>query len=315
MTIRTTVKRAAQACLVVAATAMLAVGCGERRDRGDRIVVGGKDFTEQYLLAELARILLEQEGFDVVLRTGVSSPIIRDSLLNDQVDLYYEYTGTAYTVFHEQSDPEIMRNPDRVYAWVKERDADNALVWLDPVRFNNVYTLMMRQERATDLGIETLSDLAAHVNENPDALLFAVGVEFWERPDGFRELADRYDLRFPDDQVRKMDIGLTYMALRDGQVDVAMGFNTDGRIAAFGFVSLDDDKGFFPVYNPAPVIREPVLDAHPGIREILKPLAENLTTDDMRELNATVDIERRSAQHVARDWLMDRGLVDGPDTE
>ncbi|MFO7822001.1 MAG: glycine betaine ABC transporter substrate-binding protein [Lentisphaeria bacterium] len=134
---------------------------------GDRpeITVGGKNFTEQYLLSEMAAALLRQAGYRVKLQTGVGSVIARKSLLNDQVDLYYEYTGTAYTVFHEQSDPEIMRDPGKVYQWVKEKDAEKGVTWLERVDFNNTYTLIMRQDHAQKLGITSISDLARYVTK------------------------------------------------------------------------------------------------------------------------------------------------------
>lgn len=295
------------------ALALLAIpllsGCGRQGEAGKTLTVGGKNFTEQYILAELAKALLEAEGLSVNLKTGVSSPIIRKSLVNDQIDLYFEYTGTAYTVFHKQSDPEIMRDPQAVYRWVKERDAQEDLAWLEPLRFNNTYTLMLREAHAAKLGIETISDLADHVSEQPDDLVFAVGAEFWERPDGFKKLMDGYGFQPASRNIKKMSIGLTYKALKEEEVDVAMGFNTDGRIAAFNFRSLQDDKGFFPVYNPAPVVRDEALKQHPVIRAALQPLAAELSTEAMRELNKTVDIEHKSAKDVARQWLREQGLL------
>ena len=285
-------------------------GCKGRDASKNEIVVGGKDFTEQFLLAEMAGALLEQAGFDVDLRTGVGSAIARKALENDQVDLYYEYTGTAYTVFYEQSDPEIMRDPTEVYQWVKGKDAAKKLTWLQRVDFNNTYTLIMRRKQAAELGIASISDLARYVNEQPDGLHFAVGVEFYERPDGFKKLVDTYGFQPSSGSISKMSIGLTYRALREEQVDVAMGFATDGRITAFGFISLEDDKQFFPVYNPAPVIRTEVLEKHPTIRDVLAPLAESLTTDTMRSLNAKVDIEHVDARKVAIEWLTQEGLLE-----
>lgn len=129
------------------------------------ITVGGKNFTEQYLLAEMAGALLRQAGFDVNLKTGVGSVIARKSLVNDQIDLYYEYTGTAYTVFYDASDPQIMRDPEKVYEWVKKNDAEKGLTWLSRVDFNNTYTLIMREEQATELGITSISDLSNYANK------------------------------------------------------------------------------------------------------------------------------------------------------
>ena len=274
-----------------------------------KITIGGKNFTEQYILPELAKILLEKNGFEVELKTGVGSTVVRQSLENDQIDFYYEYTGTAYTVYHKQSDRDVMTHKDRCYEWVKEADARKGLVWLDKVEFNNTYTLMMRREQAQKLGIVSISDLSRYLEKHSGTLGIGVNAEFWERPDGFKPLMKLYGFQVPYDKVKKMDSGLVYMALKEKQVDVSMGFATDGRIAAFGFVNLEDNKSYFPIYNPAPVIRAPVLDKHPEIRNILKPLAENLTTEEMQKLNAMVDIEHKQINEAAQGWLKIKGLL------
>jgi len=273
------------------------------------LVVGGKDYTEQLILPELASILLEEAGFDVTLKTGVGSVIARKSLENSAFDLYYEYTGTAYTLYYKQDDKKIMTVPEDVYGWVKNADAEKGLVWLDPVKFNNTYTLMMNQEEATKLGIKSISDLGAYVTKNQEKLIFALDSEFWERPDGFKSVMKTYDFRLPAGQVKKMSIGLTYQALKEGLVNSAMGFATDGRIAAFGFVNLIDDKSFFPVYNPVPVVRKEILDKYPQIQSILKPIADNLTTEEMQELNKAVDVDHKRVREVAMNWLKSKNLI------
>lgn len=273
------------------------------------LVVGGKDYTEQLILPELASILLEEAGFDVTLKTGVGSVIARKSLENSAFDLYYEYTGTAYTLYYKQDDKKIMTVPEDVYGWVKNADAKKGLVWLDPVKFNNTYTLMMNQEEATKLGIKSISDLGAYVTKNQEKLIFALDSEFWERPDGFKSVMKTYDFRLPAGQVKKMSIGLTYQALKEGLVNSAMGFATDGRIAAFGFVNLIDDKSFFPVYNPVPVVRKEILDKYPQIQSILKPIADNLTTEEMQELNKAVDVDHKRVHEVAMNWLKSKNLI------
>ena len=196
---------------------------------GKSIVVGGKNFTEQYLLPDLAKMLLEKAGFKVTLKTGVGTAIARKSLVNDQIDMYYEYTGTAYTVFYKQDDSAVMSNPKKVYDWVKGKDAERGLVWLKPVKFNNTYTIMMRKEEAKKRGITSLSDFAKYVKQNPKDLVIAMGAEFWERPDGFKKAMKVYDFTMPVSQVKKMQMGLTYMALKNNQVGAAIGFATDGR--------------------------------------------------------------------------------------
>ncbi|MDY0222322.1 MAG: glycine betaine ABC transporter substrate-binding protein [Desulfobacterium sp.] len=274
------------------------------------LIVGGKDYTEQFLLPELAGILLERAGFNVTIKTGVGSSIARKSLENAQFDLYYEYTGTAYTLFYKQKETEIMTNPENIYNWVKKADAKKDLIWLDPVQYNNTYTLMMGKAEADKLEIKSISDLGAYVTKNPNELIFALDSEFWERPDGFKGVMKTYNFRLHPRQVKKMSVGLTYQALKEGLVNSAMGFATDGRIAAFGFVNLEDDQSFFPVYNPVPVVRKEILEKYPEIQTILKPLAESLNTQEMQQLNKAVDIDHRQVHDVAMDWLKSKNLIE-----
>jgi osmoprotectant transport system substrate-binding protein len=260
-------------------------------------------------LAELAKIILEQKGFEVNLKTGVGSTVARRSLENNQIDLYYEYTGTAYTVYYKQSDRRIMTHREKCYDWVKMADAKKGLIWLEPVHFNNTYTLMMRRKQAERLGIFSIGELSDYLKGDPHRLIVGVNAEFWERPDGFKPLMKQYGFSVPYDKVKKMDSGLVYKALKEKQVDVSMGFATDGRIAAFGFINLEDDKFYFPMYNPAPVVRASVLSSWPEIRDILRPVSENLSTDKMQNLNAEVDIEHRDVHDVAYQWLENEGLL------
>lgn len=282
----------------------------EARSQDRQITVGGKNFTEQYVLANLAKLMLEKNDFEVTLRTGVGTAVARRALLNAQIDLYYEYTGTAYTVFYKKSERDIMTNEQKVYEWVKKSDAGKGLVWLKQVQFNNTYTLMMREDQAEKLGILTISDLADYINKQPAQLVIGVNAEFWERPDGFKPLMEHYDFRVPYGKVKKMDSGLVYKALHEGNVDVSMGFATDGRIKAFDFFMLKDDKNYFPVYSPAPVVRKEVIKKYPKIGEILEPVADNLTTEKMQQLNAAIDVQHIDVKKVARSWLQQEGILE-----
>lgn len=274
-----------------------------------KVIIGGKDFTEQYILPEMAKLLMEENGFDVELKTGVGSTVLRLALENGQIDLYYEYTGTSYTVYNKQNVRDIMTNREKCYEWVRNADAEKGLVWLDPVKFNNTYTLIMRKDQAEKTGITTISDLSGYIKKYPDELVVGVGAEFYERPDGLKPLMKLYDFTVPYKMIKKMDDGLVYKALKDKKVDVSMGFATDGRIAALGFINLQDDKSYFPIYNPAPVVREEVLKKYPDIRDILKPISEKLTTSEMQKLNAMVDIEHKEISDVAMEWLKKKGLL------
>jgi len=274
-----------------------------------KLVVGGKNYTEQYLLPQLGALLLEQAGFQVTVKTGVGSKLLRQSLENGMVDLYFEYTGTAYAIFFKGKDRAVMTNPEKIFEFCRQQDEKNGLVWLDRFHFNNTYTLMLREADSKRLGIVSISDLADYVNNNPKALIFAMKAEDWERPDAFKGIMKTYGFKVPPANVKKMDYGLTYMAMKKKKADCAFGYATDGRVAAFHFVNLVDDKNFFPVYNPAPVVRKDTLDRYPQIAEILRPLTQAVTTREMQEMNAAVAIEHRPDVEVARDYLKKKGLL------
>ena len=271
------------------------------------IVVGSKDFTEQFILGQITVQALRNAGYQVDDSTNTGgTAVAREALVNGDIDMYWEYTGTAWLTHlgHENA----ITNSQEAYQKVKAEDANNGLIWLDMAPFNNTYTLMMQKDTASKEGIQSISDLASYINGGGDASL-CTDQEFYARPDGFKGVEKLYGFTFTDAQVHLMDPGLTYKALKDGQCTTAMGFATDGRIAAFGFVNLKDDKNFFPVYNPAPVVRKEIMDKYPDIANILNPIAAKLTTDTMTQLNKSVDVDGKEPVQAACDFLTTNGFV------
>jgi len=271
----------------------------------DEIVVGGKNFTEQLILAEMTTQLLEAKGFDVEKHDGMGSQVVRDAQVNGQIDVYWEYTGTSLVTYNKVSEP---MNAEETYAKVKELDAEQGLTWLEPSEANNTYALAVRASDEKTDSIKTLSDLAKAYNEDQDVLM-AVNAEFPKRPDGLVGLEKTYDFDVGRANLRPMDSGLTYQALEQDQVDVALVFATDGRIQAFDFRVLDDDKEFFPNYAIAPVVRTETLEANPGLAEPLEALSAKLDDATMQRLNAEVDVDKREIDAVATDFLTENGLI------
>jgi len=269
------------------------------------VVVGGKNFTEQQLLAEMTTELLQAKGFTVTKKDGLGSAVLRSAQENGQVDVYWEYTGTSLITYNKIND---RLSPEDTYKKVKELDAGKGLVWLDPSRANNTYSFAMNQDEAKKLGIATLSDLAKAIKAGK-TLTFASNSEFYARPDGLRTLQKLYGFEFSQDEVKRMDSGLTYQALKDRQVDIALVFATDGRVPAFNFVILKDDKGFFPSYALTPVIRKATLDANPKLGPILNSLSAKLDAPTMARLNASVDVQKKSFSEVSHDFLKQAGLL------
>jgi osmoprotectant transport system substrate-binding protein len=167
----------------------------------------------------------------------------------------------------------------------------------------------MREDDAEARGIATMSDLADALNAGEE-LVLASNAEFYARDDGLRPLQEAYGFEFPRERVRRMDSGLTYNALRDENVDVALVFATDGRNGAFNFRVLEDDQSFFPVYSLAPVVREETLQEHPDLEGVLNAMAATLDDDLLIELNSRVDVEGQEIERVATDYLQEQGLVD-----
>jgi len=300
------------ACLALVLVAV--VGCGgDGEDEGageeevKKVSVGSKEFTEQLILGQLAVVALEDAGFEVEDNTGLGgTDVVRGALESGDVDLYWEYTGTAW-ITHLGHDNAIT-DPQECYDSVKEEDAGNGLVWLDYAPLNNTYTIMLRKDMAEDLGIETISDLAEYMNqEEREEIVFATDHEFSVRDDGLPALCEVYGFEFDD--VVTMDMGITYEALKNDEVQSAMGFATDARIQAFDLVNLVDDKQFFPVYNAAVVVREDTLNEYPEIEDIFGPISELLDDATMASLNAKVDIDGMEPKEVAQEFLEENGLL------
>jgi glycine betaine/choline ABC-type transport system substrate-binding protein len=281
--------------------AMAVGGCG--RQSGE-IVVGSKNFTEQKVLGHMFADLIEAHtDLAVERRVGLQGTLVCFNALREgDIDLYPEYTGTGLTAILEQP---VMSDPEEAYEHVSSEFGQRwDLTWLEPLGFNNTYTLTMRHAQAAELGITRISDLRDHADE----LRPGFDHEFMSRPDGYEPLTEAYGFRFEEEPV-ELDPGLMYRAISDGRVDVIDGFATDGRIPAFDLAILEDDASFFPPYYAAPLVREEVLEAHPEIADALNRLAGKIDSETMAQMNYEVDENHRSPREVALEFLRAEGLV------
>jgi len=269
------------------------------------IVVGGKNFTEQQIMAAMTSRLLSEHGFEVDTRAGLGTAPLRQAQEAGQIDLYWEYTGTSLITFNKVED---RMDAAQTYETVKRLDAEKGLVWLDPSAANNTYAFAMRRADAEDRGIAAISDVAAKINAG-EALRFASNAEFYARADGLAPLEETYGFSFGRPNIVRMDTGLVYQALRDEQVDIGLVFATDGRIPAFDFVVLADDLGHFPAYALTPVVRAEVLEANPTLADLLNGLSAELDDATMARLNAQVDVDKRTVEDVAASFLQEKGLI------
>ncbi len=287
--------------LVAAATLALGITSASAQT----VVVGGKNFTEQQLMAEMTSQLLQAKGFKTDKRAGLGTAPLRQAQEAGQVDVYWEYTGTSLITFNKVTGK---LDAAATYAKVKELDGAKGLVWLDPSKANNTYALAMRKPDAEAKKIKSLSDLAAKV-KGGEALKLASNAEFYARPDGLAPLQQTYGFEFDRENVVRMDTGLVYQALKDKQVDVGLVFATDGRIPAFDFVVLADDKGFFPSYALTPVVRKETLDKNPKLADILNGLSAKLDDATMAKLNASVDVDKKTIEEVSTGFLKSQNLM------
>ncbi|MCJ7842728.1 glycine/betaine ABC transporter substrate-binding protein [Lederbergia sp. NSJ-179] len=291
--------------LVAFALTACGKGGGDKAEAG-KIIVTGKEFTEQIIMTHmLAEYLKANTDLDVEVKDSLGGVfVIQEAMKKGDVDLYVEYTGTGYlNVLDKEYKPGL--SPDQIYDETKKEYKEKFnMAWLKPMGFNNTYALAVRSELAEELGIKTYSDLAKHSSK----LSFGSDPEFFERGDGYDALVKEYNYDFAK-QVN-IDPDLMYTAAKDAEIDVITAFSTDARIKQYNLTVLEDDKNFFPPYYAAPVIRQAVLDANPGLEDTLNKLTDVLDDDRMQELNAQVNIENKEPEDVAVEFLKEEGLID-----
>ena len=268
----------------------------EAQQSSTTIRVGSKDFTENLVIAEIYALALEDNGYTVDRVSNISSSLIHNSIVNDEIDLYPEYTGTGLlSVLGE----DMETDPEKVYKTVKkEYEEQFNLTWLDYAPANDSQGLVIRTEVANSLNIKTISDLQAHASE----LRFASQGEFDEREDGLPGLEKTYGT-FNWQSSKVYDNSLKYSVLENDEADVTPAYTTEGQLVSTDkFTLLEDDKQFWPPYNLAPVVRDNILDDNPDIKTILNNISAKLDTETVTELNAKVDVDGQEYTDVAKEY-------------
>ncbi|KOS56754.1 glycine betaine ABC transporter substrate-binding protein [Rhodococcus rhodochrous] len=278
---------------------------------GASISVGSKNFSEALLLGKMAVILLRSAGADVTDLTNIpGSASARQAQLEGQVDLQWEYTGTAWIAYlgHEEPIPDERGQ----YEAVRDEDLrENGLVWLPPAPMNNTYGFAATSANAQRLGVASLSDIA---NIPVPERTFCVESEFANRNDGLQPMLETYGIPLgsgvPRENIRTLDTGAIYEATARGDCNFGEVFTTDGRIEALDLTVLEDDRKFFPIYNVAVVVREETLTENPQIAELFAPVSRKLTDETLIELNGRIDVDGQEPAEVAYDWLVQEGFVE-----
>jgi len=285
------------------------------QDNKPTVKVGSTNYTEQFILAEMLSLLLEEAGYPTDVEHNIGgTAVIHEARNAGDVDVHVEYTGSGLTILGR--DVSEIRTEDMtpddvveaVYDVVKsEYEAQFNAIWLEPIGINNTYALAMRREHAEELGVEKISDLEEHAAD----LDFGGSQEFIVRADGLPGIMETYGFEFGTSG--GMESGLMYQALENEDVDVISAFATDGRIVSLDFVLLEDDKGFFPPYYAAPVVRGELLEEAPEVEEILNQMAGLLDDSTMAELNLRVDEGGEEPRPVAEDFLTQQQLIGSPE--
>lgn len=268
------------------------------------LVVGGKNFTEQFVLAEIARQLLAREGFAVEARTGFATDEIRQAQLIGDVDITWDYTWTGYAFHHGFDEP---LPADEVLDVLREVDVDNGLIWLNRSTVNNTYAFAVNLDFAAEACIHSMPDLAQALR-NGMRLRFASESECPRRLDCLISAQSVYGFEFPADAITVVEAGQPVELLRERRAEVGVVFTTDGTIPAYDLELLADPEVVFAEYYITPVIREEIAVAQPAVRDLIERLTAALDTATQQELHYRVDIVGQSVEDVARFFLSTRAI-------
>lgn len=282
-------------------------------DNRPEVTVGSHNYSEQFIIAEMLGLLMEEAGFPVQYEHNLAGTIVlHEGLLSGDLDVYFEYLGGGlnilgeeYTELVEEGTP-AEESQQIIYDHVKEAYAENwNLHWMDPIGINNTYAIALRREDAEEMGVTTISDLEPYAGD----MTIAGSQEFIVRIDGYPGMVEQYGFEFGS--ANGMESGLMYTALQNGDVDVISAFSTDGRIPSMDFVLLEDDKAFFPPYHASPVVRGELLEEVEDAAEIINQMGGLLDNEIMANLNFRVDDGAEEPRDVARDFLVEQGLIAG----
>lgn len=293
---------------VLATSALILAGCGSTGgDESEPIVIGGKPWTEQYILPHILGQYIEANSdYTVEYEEGLGEVSILTPALEDgDIDLYVEYTGTGLKdVLKQESEPG--QSSDEVLQRVREGyEEELNATWLEPLGFENGYTLAYSKDSGYDA--ETYSDLA-EISQTED-MSFGAPHPFYERQgDGYDDLIAAYPFEFS--ATDSFDPAIMYEAVNNGEVDVIPAFTTDSRIGLFDLETTEDDLSFFPKYDAAPVVRLEALEQYPELEDLLNGLAGQISEEEMLAMNARVDVDQDQPQDIARDFLIEKGLIE-----
>lgn len=301
-------KRLLAAVLILAlALALTACAGGKTESDPGPVRIATKPMTEQYILGEMLGLLIEQAGYTVEITKGVGGGTnnIHPAMKSGEFDLYPEYTSSGWVLVLNHQAEGV--DDGEMFAQLKQEYQEQFnMTWVGMYGFNNTYTIAVRGDVAAEYGLKNTSDLAAVAGK----LTFGGNPDYIERQDGFGALCQTYGLDFGN--VVDIDIGLKYQALSNGDIDVTNAFTTDAQLANpdTKLVTLADDKHLQVNYFCSTVVRQDALEKFPGLEEVLMQMDGLLSDQEMASLNYKVEVEGLDERDVARDFLMQKGLLE-----
>ena len=274
-------------------------------DKAD-LVIGGKLGAEPNILINMYQLLIEEEtDLTVDLEPGLGKTAFVFSALEEgSIDIFPEFTGTAIVTHMEEE----ANSNETIEVYEQARDGMNEMydmALLQPMKFNNTYTVATTREFAEEHNLEEIGDL----QQIDDETTAGFTLEFNDRYDGYVGMQDIYGLEIAD--VRTMEPGIRQGAIENGEVDIIDAYATDSYMIELELVTLDDPENLFPPYQGAPLLKNETLEEYPELEEILNQLGGRITDEEMREMNYQVDYEDASANDVARQYLEEEGLIGG----
>lgn len=279
-----------------------------------QVVVSSKIDTEGGLLGNIISQVLQANGVAVTEKIQLGgTPVVRQAITAGEIDIYPEYTGNAAFFFEKADDP-LWNDAAKAYAEAKKLDYDaNKIVWLTPAPANNTWAVAIRKDVADANKLTTFTELGAYIAGGGEFKL-AASAEFVSSPAALPKFQEVYGFTLKPEQLVTLSGGdtaatIAAAAQQTNGVNAAMVYGTDGGIAPSGLVVMTDDKGVQPVYEPAPIIRESVLQANPQIEELLKPVFEKLDLATLQTLNGRIQVGGEAAKDVAVDWLTQNGFL------
>lgn len=276
----------------------------------NRVVVGGKTFTESHIMTRMLTLLLKKEGYAVDEKINLLTRVIRPKLIKGEIDIYWEYTGTAFRGLLRKKSPEDIKlstDSEKLYQKVKELDKANGVIWLNKSTLNNAFIIMTDQKTSDQYNLKSLSDLTNLINQNVD-FTYAMIQSYVSRPEGFRQMGYHYGFKLPQN-IKILAHKQIYQQLKWGLVQVGLGYGTDPQIKEYNLVVLEDDKNFLPFTNPAPVVNEEFYNKNPTVTEIANQLGPLIDHQSIIELNHQVDFQKKTVEEVAKTFLQNKGLL------